>query len=174
MKNFSPLFFGLNRKTTISSAIIVVIIAGAVFFSRTDGTIRKSSDLSSDTTGLVISDNAIYVADQIPSSTLTIAIARLARPGFIVIHEDNAGETGKILGQSDWLTAGEIKNPKPIRLSRLTKDGETLYAMLHLDDGDGIFDVKKDMSVLDQSSNLPMMMIVTVSTEATDSGVVRL
>ena len=151
--------------------IIVAVVVGAVLFF---GGSREGSDPPNDSTGLVIGTNAIYVAEQAPSRTLAVAVVRLEKPGFVVVHEDVAGITGGILGASGLLTAGETNNPASIPLSRLTQDGETLYAMLHLDDGDGIFDSVKDKPALDSVDALPVMMIVTVSVEATEPSAMSL
>ena len=117
--------------------------------------------------------NAIYVAEQLPLKTVSVALVHLASPGFVVIHEDNAGAPGKILGQSDALGAGEIKNLPPIALSRSTKDGETLYVMLHFDDGDRVFDAVKDKPALDAVADEPVMMITVVSKDALEPGAIN-
>ena len=151
----------------------MAVFVGAVLFFRGD---RKEPTPTGDTSGLIVGRNAIYVAEQAPSRTVLVAVARLEKPGFVVIHEDNAGplrrsfneasKPGKILGTSGVLPAGETKNLTPIALSRMTKDGETLYAMLHFDDGDGVFDPSKDKPAIDSISKEPVMMIFTVSTDA--------
>lgn len=162
----------MNRKTVIIfMAIVGVIVSVSLFFR--DG--REEISLhGSDSTGLVISTSAIYVAEQAPSQTVAVTLIRLEKSGFVVIHEDVADVPGKILGISKLLPTGETNNLKPILLSRPTRDGETLYAMIHLDDGDSIFDEVKDRPALDPISGLPMMMIFSVSTEATEPGAVSL
>jgi hypothetical protein len=161
----------MNTKIFLIGGVIVVIIVTTVLFFRGG---REGSDTPQDSAGFVIGANAIYVAEQGPSQTLSVALVRLEKPGFVAIHEDAAGAVGGILGVSGVLPAGETNNLEPIPLSRLTRDGETLYIMLHFDDGDGIFDAVKDKPVLDPVSALPMMMIVTVSADTTDSSAVNL
>jgi len=100
-------------------------------------------------------------------------VVYLENPGFVVIHEDSAGTPGKILGASSLVPAGETKNV-PIALSRATKDGEIIYVMLHLDDGDGKFDAAKDKPALDSVSGEPVMMVVMVSKDAAEAGEVSL
>lgn len=160
----------MNRSSFVILVIIAAVIGTALFF----GGSREKSGSPRDSVGLVIGANAIYVAEQVPSRTLAVAVVRLEKPGFVVIHEDAAGTPGGILGISGALPAGETNNLTPIPLSRLTQDGETLYALLHLDDGDGVFDAIKDKPALDPVGALPMMMIVTVSAEATEPGAVSL
>jgi len=159
----------VNKKTFLGfGGVIIAIIAGAVLFQKS----TKQPDTAGDSTGLVVGGNAIYVAEQLPSQIVSVALALLANPGFVVVHEDRAGAPGRILGQSAMLGAGETKNLS-IALSRSTTDGETLYAMLHFDDGDGVFDAAKDKPVLDSVSGEPVMTIITISQDASEPGVIN-
>ena len=160
----------MNTKISLIGGVIVVMIVSAILFFAGG---NEGSDTPQDSAGLAIGANVIYVAEQAPLRTLTVALVRLEKPGFVVIHEDAAGAIGGILGASGVLPAGETKNLESIPLSRLTRDGETLYVMLHLDDGDGVFDALKDKPVLDPVSALPMMMIVTVSADAAEPSAVN-
>ncbi len=153
----------MNTKTLVILVVIVAIALGAVFFFR-GGSTRPAP--TGDSAGYFIGKTAIYVAEQSPSRTVSVAVVRLEKTGFVAIHEDNAGEPGKILGASGVLPAGETKNLTPIMLSRVTADSETLYAMLHFDDGDGAFDVAKDKPALGSLGGEPVTMIFTVSVGA--------
>ena len=70
--------------------------------------------------------------------------------------------------------AGEAKNLVPIALSRTTRDGETLYAMLYIDNGDNIFDPAGDKPALDSVGGEPVMMIFTISADASTPEAVNL
>ena len=161
----------MNTKIFFILGVIITVGLGAAFFSR--GGVTKPSTTGGDSTGLIVGNNAIYVAEQAPSETTSIAVARLEKTGFVAIHEDNADKPGRILGTSSLLAAGETRNLPPITLSRITKDSETLYAMLRLDDGDGVFDPAKDKPALDSVSGEPVMMIFTVSVDASEPGAVN-
>lgn len=150
--------------------IIAVVFIGAALFRGS----RDKDGSSGGSSGFVIGKNAIYVAEQAPSRTLTVTTVRFEKPGFVVVHEDASGVPGRILGASGVLPAGETNNLTPIPLSRMTQDGETLYAMLHLDDGDSMFDATKDNPFLDPAHADPVMMIITVSAEAVEPGAVSL
>ena len=160
----------MNSKKSLIGGVIVVVIVSAILFFRGG---NLESDTPQGSAGLAIGANVIYVAEQAPLRTISVALVRLEKPGFVVVHEDVAGAIGGILGASGILPAGETKNLESILLSRLTRDGERLYVMLHLDDGDGLFDPVKDKPVLDTISALPMMMIVTVSADATEPSAVN-
>ncbi|MEK7208263.1 MAG: hypothetical protein AAB699_01805 [Patescibacteria group bacterium] len=161
----------MNRKILVIFVIITAVVVGAVIFFR--GGLEEPGS-PRDSAGLVIGANAIYVEEQAPSRTLAVAVVRLEKPGFVLVHEDTSGAPGGILGRSALLPAGETNNLATISLSRLTRDGETLYVMIHLDDGDGVFDAVKDKPALDSVGALPVMMSITVSAEATEPGAVSL
>lgn len=160
----------MNTKTLLIFVIIIVVVGiGAMFLFPRE---TKEPGTSGDPVGLIIGGNAIYVAEQAPSKTVSVAVVRFEKPGFVVIHEDTNGAPGRILGVSGLIMAGE-KNFLQVALSRSTVDGETVYAMLHLDDGDKTFDATKDKSVLDRIGGEPVMTIVTVSNDAIEPGAVN-
>ena len=99
---------------------------------------------------------------------------KLVQPGFVVIHEDNAGAPGVVLGASGLLSAGEHRAVLAISLTRAAADGETLDAMLHVDDGDGRFDQAHDPPVIDATGGGPVMMVFTVSADATEPAATNL
>ena len=156
----------------IFSIIVVAITVVAFFFFSREG--GEESDSAHNPVGLVVGESAIYVAEQAPSRALSVAVVRLEEPGFVAVHEDAAGAPGGILGRSEVLPRGETQNVEPIPLSRMTQDGETLYVILHLDDGDGVFDAAKDAPALDPVSGLPVMMIVTIGAESVEPAEVKL
>ena len=161
----------MNTKTLLIIGVIVVVIASVAF---SVGSGRKQPDVARDSSGLIVSTNAIYVAGEPPSKTVSVTVVRFEKPGFVVIHEDAAGGPGGILGASRMLPVGETKNLAPIALSRATKNGETIYAMLHIDDGDSVFDAVDDKPARDPVGGEPVVMIFTVSAEAEEPDSVNL
>ena len=159
----------MNTKILFIFAIIIAFVGAALFFRSS----KDEADSASDSSGLVMSESAIYVAEQAPGRSVSLSLVRLEKPGFVVIHDGSAGAPGKILGVSSWLPAGEMKHLLPITLSRATRDGETIYAMLHFDNGDGKFDATNDKAVRDSVGGVSMMMIVSVSKDAAEPGIVR-
>lgn len=73
------------------------------------------------------------------SSSVSIDSAVLAQSGFIVIHADSSGKPGTVIGNTNLLEAGAYQDA-PVTLTRRTRKGETLHAMLHTDaDGDSVY-----------------------------------
>lgn len=159
-----------NLLIVVGLVIIVVVIASALSAGNKPAPTPVSDGNSA---GLIVGDNAIYVAEQAPGQSASVGVARLAQPGFVVIHEDQAGAPGAILGQSGLLAAGESENVS-ITLTRATQDQETLYAMIHLDNGDGSFDPAQDVPATDSTGGGPVMMMFTVSIEASEPAAVSL
>ena len=159
-------------KTQTILIIILIVAAGVgmafLFLIKTE-----KFNPAGDSAGLIVGKNAIYVAEQVPSQIVSVTVVRLEKPGFVVIHEDANAVPGKILGASNLLMAGETKDSPQIALSRPTVDGETIYAMLHFDDGNGVFDAAKDRPVLDAIAGESVMTVVVISKDAIEPGAVN-
>lgn len=150
-------------------AAVAAILGLAFFFGSND----KKPGSSDDSSGFVVGNNSIYVSEQMPGGNITVSVVRLKKAGFVVIHEDISDEPGDILGISSLLSAGETRNLPPITLSRELLDGQTAYAMLHFDNGDGRFDAAADEPALDMVGGTPVMMAVTISEDATEPGIIN-
>ncbi|MBI2056098.1 MAG: hypothetical protein HYT37_01855 [Candidatus Sungbacteria bacterium] len=81
---------------------------------------------------------------------MSVAVANVSLPvsGWVAIHEDAGGKPGKILGARRFEKG---THAGVVELLRKTEDGKAYYAMLHADDGDRLFDAKKDMPMKDVS-----------------------
>ena len=138
----------MNKSLIIGAVLVIAGLAGYYLYSST-APVPENTNENSDTTsaGMLAEENAVVVSEQKPSSTVTGSVVYLAAPGFLVIHEDADGAPGAILGASAVLQAGE-NTEVPVTLSRASRDGERLYAMLHSDvDGNGTFDAAVDLPV---------------------------
>lgn len=160
----------MSNKTGLILGVLILVALGAALFLRSKQERPVSPEGSSS---LIVGNNAIYVTEQSPGHSVLVSVVRLEKPGFVVIHEDSEGQAGRVLGASQLLPGGEIKNPPPIALSQETSDGQTLYAALHLDNGNGVFDAVEDKPALDPVGKAPVATIVSVSKEAVTPGVVN-
>jgi len=128
---------------------------------------------SGDTTEpLLVGNNAIFVSDAKPATRVKIGFAILAGGGYVVIHEESGGKPGAIVGNSNTLPQGERRDFEAT-LSRESVDGETLYAMLHSDNGDGAFNAADDPPIRDDQGNIVLMKF-QVSSSAEESGAISL
>lgn len=83
--------------------------------------------------------NGLIASGRLAGDPIIIEEVKLSEPGYVVIHEDDGGAPGAIIGVSDFLSAGTKKGVE-IQLDRASVVGETLWAMLHGDNGDGEFE----------------------------------
>lgn len=151
---------------TILWIAIVLLVAGGAYWAYVNTasepeTEEESGAASEETSsGALAGDNAVAASEQQPGSTAVVSMVVLAEPGYVVIHETNEnGGPGAILGASAFLPAG-TSNSVEIELSRASKDGEQLVAMLHTDNGDGEFGAADDTPV-SENGNIIMMHFTT-------------
>ena len=137
--------------------IVVLIVAGVMAWGGKSSQAPTTSDTSatnsnSATTG---SANSIIMADQYPGNVVYVSSVQLSQPGWVVIHEDNNGQPGAIIGEA---YAGAGISPVKVILTSPTIDGHSYYAMLHSDNGDKKFDVSVDLPLKDQNGNIIMKL----------------
>jgi len=117
--------------------IVVVLLIGAFLFFVTAKPLPYAP--------VDVGGGSIIVSDQVAGSLVQLNTT-LAAPGFITIHEAMGEAPGKVLGVSDYLETGSYGGIN-IVLSELMTPGLTYIALLHADDGDGHFDIQKNMPV---------------------------
>lgn len=83
----------------------------------------------------VVTENMVMTDEVMPGDSVMVSEAYLEQAGFIVVHEDEDGAPGDVIGVSDYLGEGNIEDEE-ILLDRVVEGGEVLYVMLHEDDGD--------------------------------------
>jgi len=74
------------------------------------------------------------------ASGMEVFISEVVLPdgGYVVIHRaTEEGTPGDIIGNSEFITGKE--NNILITLTEESVEGDILFAMLHIDDGDGVF-----------------------------------
>lgn len=131
-------------------------------------------DASADEiSGFRIGRDVIYVADQKPGTELTVNIVTLSANGYVVIHEAaEDGSPGDIIGNTLLLDQGDHNNIEAA-LNRASQEGEGLMAMLHADNGDGVFDPVEDLPIKDDQDNIVLMKF-QVSSSAEEPGAISL
>lgn len=97
--------------------------------------------------------NSIEVKDQKTGDEAMIDAVSIERKGYVVVHEDDNGKVGKTVGHSDILNAGETKS---VGVKMKIHAGLSHWAMLHADNGDGIFDEKQDLPLKDENGEFIM------------------
>lgn len=136
--------------------IIALVVLGYYMFkggAKTDSTtpVEETTEAVSKTNDA----NRVVVSDQFPGNIVYISSVQLAQPGFVVIHKDNKGTPGDVIGYQ-YFDKGTY--PGKITLTSATTEGGVYYAALHSDDGDKKFDAKKDLPIKDASGNAIMKL----------------
>jgi len=169
---------GFSTSLVIITALLVAVIVSYFMFVRKpsdeEGPILKPEIGNSDQTAdpLLVGNNAIYVSDTKSDTRVNVDFAIFAKDGYVVIHENNGGIPGAILGNSNSLSVGESRSFQ-VPLSRKSVDGEILYAMLHSDNGDGEFNPADDLPIRDDKGNI-IFMGFQISNDAIEPGVISL
>lgn len=116
-----------------------------------------------------IGGESIFAHDQKPGKSIVAPLVTLSTGGFLVIHEDANGTPGPIIGFSTLLEAGAHENVE-IMLTRTSKLGETLHAMLHSDNGDRKFIATDDEPIRGVDGTIIMTnFLVDEETTSADS-----
>ena len=116
-----------------------------------------TSTISSEATSTSL--NSISVKDQMAGTEVFFDQAVFQNPGWVVIHEDDNGAPGRILG-AQLFDSGTWSGK--VELLRGTLQDKVYYTMLHSDNGDRAFDPKKDMPIQDEGGAPIMQMFKTV------------
>ena len=153
-------------------ALVVLAIIGAIYyFVVLNKSFKEARDLNAPSVVETMesgevenTNNAIAVTDYTPGNVAIIDLVALDEPGFANVHEDNNGKPGEVLGVSEFFEPGEYESVG-IELDRASEEGETLYAMVYHDDGDGEFLVGEDLPATDIDGEFIMIPF-----EVTSSG----
>jgi plastocyanin len=105
---------------------------------------------------------AITVTAQTPGLTATVHSVTLAKASYVVIHEDNNGAPGTIIGQSVLLQPGTYTDVNVTVTTKL-EAGKTYYAMIHTDNGDGVYATADDVPAKDASGNVVMVSFMVTA-----------
>lgn len=142
----------------IAIAIIaLIIIGGWLLLSGDDAEAPTEEEEGSPTTsGMLAEPNAVLVVNQRPDADIMVAQAHLERPGYVVIHKDDGGNPGAIVGSSELLKTGQSDRVN-ITISEIPTVGDTYYAMLHFEEsGDSTFDATVDAPVSSEIGGIIM------------------
>lgn len=162
------------KKLLVLLLISALFVVGCGRTNDTDTTDTDTTDTTDNTTGtmpLLVGKNALYVAEQRPGTTVEVSALVMENPGFVVIHENQNGTPGKIIGKSSLLD--KDNNGATITLDLQTTDGEKLIAMIHKDNGNGTFSETEDTAAKDDQGE-EVMMEFEVSTDASEVDVISL
>lgn len=159
-----------NMIYVIIGGVVMVLIVAVLFMNNAASNLSPTSTqtpVSTATTevtadpntisGIVMADSsAVYVADQKPGNTVTVSTVFFHEPGYVMIHKSVNGQPGAIIGVSDYVESS--KDMLEVTVDEALVDGEEYFAMLHKDDGNGVYDdAQTDAPITDPQGNIIMM-----------------
>ena len=136
--------------------IIVVIVVGIFVWRYFSSRNATNDQVGGEQSEQVAGMDSIFVANQRPGRFVNVGRATLSKKGYVAIHQEEAGAPGAIIGFSSLLNAVESKNFS-VTLNRKSVVGESLYAMIHWDNGSGSFNPSEDTAATDKDGNLVMV-----------------
>ena len=113
-----------KSKVFIWMIIIFIVVLSLVFY--------QTPKLPS----LTVSDQSLE-----ENGRVTIDSFYLDKPGYVVIHKEADGKPGLIIGNGELVSGSNSNYVVSIDVSQA---GTKIFAMLHYDDGDGLFEFPGD------------------------------
>lgn len=162
----------MSTKTALIILVIAAIVIGGyiILFGMPEPESEKTEEVT--TSGFRAENNAVAAQDQQPGSSVIISQVVLENAGYVVIHENSNGTPGTVLGSSMLLSEGQTDNVT-VELSRQTQEGETLFAMLHVEsNNNSSFELSTDGPVMSVLGG-PIMGTFIISADA-QPGVISL
>lgn len=155
---------GSSKKAWIIGGIVVVlVIIGFSMYNRSRPVATPSQEITA------VDQNSITVSDQDPDSVAAlIDSVSVKESSFVIIHDDANGKPGAIVGVSKLLAPGTYTN---LSIIMPMKPGATYYAMMHADDGNGVYDKTADSHHLMDNAGVEarVMFKVKLSSPGSDS-----
>ncbi|EMA56985.1 hypothetical protein C468_16979 [Halorubrum kocurii JCM 14978] len=133
---FEVAFPDVNESTTEDITLEVQDSTEGTFTTTTPVTIQPADAEPVPTATVTFSDQTVTNG----SDTVTVDSANLSEGGFVVIHAEDNGSAGAVLGNSSYLANGTSENIT-ITLDEPLTANTSLVAMAHLDtDGDEAYE----------------------------------
>lgn len=160
-----------NKPIIISISLIVVVIVGLFIFN---AFLKKNIVDTEDQTQVENTVGEILpfvvVPEQAGGTNVFIENATLPLGGYVVIHKEEDGKPGVIIGISESLPSGTTENFL-IDITEEAVEGDFLFAMLHTDDGNQEFSSEVDLPLTDNEGNVVLVRFAIVNEGALDNEV---
>jgi len=156
----------MKNKTIIIFTVVVLVAIAGLFAA--NAFLKKNVVGIDSRQNIGTQENlapSIVVPEQAGGKNIFIESVTLEDNGYVVIHEDNDGNPGQIIAVSGLLPVG-IRNNFLMDIDKEVFEGDSLFAMIHTDDGDGIFDAALDAPAKDTDGNIVLVGFLIVSESA--------
>ena len=152
----------MNKKGGTSvwviGVIIVLVIVGILIFINFGGEKVTKSEIS--------------VSDQrLEGNILSIGEVALDKSGFVVVHKDDGGKPGEVIGNSELISGRESDVKVEINSN---KAGSRVFVMLHYDNGDGEYTSLDEDKPVVLDGNVVVKAVVFFEEEEISGNVVKM
>lgn len=117
-------------KKIVAVVLVILVVGYGAYYLLTNGVTDET---------LVSEGNALVVLNQKPGNEVVVSYAKLAKPGYVLVHTTDATGQKTLVGSSNLLPAGEHKNVKVPRRGG-GSSGSRISASIVVDDGNGALD----------------------------------
>lgn len=152
-----------NQKT-LKTFIIGVIVGGISIWFLLSNAPQNSLNTAEDMDNLITAEeqvkDSVKVFNQNSGIQVYIEKVILNKAGWVAVHEKQNGTAGTILG-AQLFDKGEHSGF--VDLLRGTIPGKSYYAVLHEEDGDRAFNIRKDLPLLNAAKQPIMAAFQTIS-----------
>ena len=161
-----------NKTIIIFIVAVILIVAGFFIFNAFLKNNSDTTNTSETVNGVSVETltPSIIVPKQAGGSNVFIENVTIDKDGYVVIHEDENGKPGAVVGVSKLLTAGTTENFL-MDIDKEVVEGDSLFAMLHIDNGDQIFSIETDIPAVDSDGNTILTRFDIVNEGALDNEV---
>lgn len=137
--------------TWIPATLVIGMMFGAGSFKAFQVTELSPMAVTSEKIPKPSVENSISDVNLITPQSLNVSDITLTKKGFLVIISQSEN-VDDVIAVSDLLSQGKTLNLR-LDLIEAVRSEETLYSKLYLDDGNGVFDVAKDILARDDEGN---------------------
>lgn len=143
----------MKKSYLIGGLVVVLLVIFGYSSLKNEREIPTLPETSSTVPVLSLDGNVVNLSGQVAGASVMVDLVEFEEGGYVVIHEDKEGKPGKIIGVSEYLTKGSVSK-LTVELDRNSQDGEVLYAMLHSDNGDRVYQAVDDLPIKDVRGGL--------------------
>ncbi len=151
-----------SKAVIVWVVVLLLVIVGLAWLivlgnQSTGNLAAVGTALNNPDNGANLPPPAVLVEDQFPGEVVYVSSAVLPRGGFVVIHKNDNGQPGYIIG-AEYFSSATTTTAGVVSLSEATQEGETYWAVLHGDvAGDRNFSAAIDLPLRAGADQLIMV-----------------
>jgi len=110
--------------------------------------IRSEDAIKKPVSLIAQGENTLVTSDQSAGDSVLVSLILINADGWVAIHEGGDGDLSPLILGARRFAAGKYFGER-IELLRNTEEGQYYFAVLHADNGDGVFDYETETPLRD-------------------------